>query len=346
MTSIGSITNSILIWQKHGDRVLNSTGDCDYGLAMICYARARARRKVKDVANMLIAHSLAQSRAYPPEEKLSGQLRSLIKDPKKTLSSVAETDGEAARILQFYASGYATLRRYYEIRDGTATEKDGRPLKLKPLAKKRAAADALVAVIRSSADCIYGGLYDNERDSAVLVDALLALLGEALVFVDGMFVFFSREPGGCYQLTGLGSSSLPLSHQATILAAIEDLETVTPRVFAACAEFLEKTLIEYRNEKQPSSRKPTQTQPPSFPTLKRNASSTLTTSTASSFSFIGSEVLQPAVADTDSGTAMTSRGWDWRDALATAPEDKEASEIAREMLRVLRLRLARGMALR
>lgn len=196
MTSIGSITNSILIWQKHGDRVLNSTGDCDYGLAMICYARARARRKVKDVANMLIAHSLAQSRAYPPEEKLSGQLRSLIKDPKKTLSSVAETDGEAARILQFYASGYATLRRYYEIRDGTATEKDGRPLKLKPLAKKRAAADALVAVIRSSADCIYGGLYDNERDSAVLVDALLALLGEALVFVDGMFVFFLSRTRG------------------------------------------------------------------------------------------------------------------------------------------------------
>lgn len=181
---------------------------------MICFARARARRKVKDVANMLIAHSLAQSRAYPPEEKLSGQLRSLIRDPKKTLSSVAETDSEAARILQFYASGYATLRRYYEIRDGTATEKDGRPLKLKPLARKLAAADALVAVIRSSADCIYGGLYDNERDSAVLVDALLALLGEALVFVDGMFVSLEKRRSFADRFRLIFAAALPPSHDS------------------------------------------------------------------------------------------------------------------------------------
>lgn len=155
---------------------------------MICYARARAIRKVKDVANMLIANSLAQSRAYPPDEKLGGQLRSLIKDPKSCLSAVASADREAARILQYYASGYATLRRFYDLRDQPvlAVKEEGRTLPvLRPLARKRAAADALVAVIRSSADSIYGGLYDGERDSAVLVDGLLVLLGEALMFVDG-----------------------------------------------------------------------------------------------------------------------------------------------------------------
>jgi hypothetical protein len=154
---------------------------------MICYARARATRKVKDVANMLIANSLAQSRAYPPDEQLGGQLRSLIKDPKSCLSAVAAADREAARILQYYASGYATLRRFYDLRDqAVLAGQDGHKAQLpRPLARKRAAADTLVAVIRSSADSIYGGLYDGERDSAVLVDGLLVLLGEALIFVDG-----------------------------------------------------------------------------------------------------------------------------------------------------------------
>lgn len=43
---------------------------------------------------------------------------------------------------------------------------------------------ALLAVIDSAADSIHGGLYDEQRGSVVQVDGLLALLGEALVFVD------------------------------------------------------------------------------------------------------------------------------------------------------------------
>lgn len=153
---------------------------------MICFARARSVRKVKEIANSLIAYSLQQSRAWPPDENLGGQLRTLVQNPKASLSSIAAVDSEAAQILQFYASGYATLRRFYDLRDEPVLSK-GRKPHLRPLARKRAAAEALVAVIRSSADSIYGGLYDPERDSAVLVDNLMALLGEAILFVTGEF---------------------------------------------------------------------------------------------------------------------------------------------------------------
>lgn len=151
---------------------------------MICFARARSIRKVKEIANSLITYSLQQSRAWPPDEHLGGQLRSLVKNPRVCLSSIAKVDNEAAQILQFYASGYATLRRFYDLRDEPLLSRDGKS-PLRPLARKRAAAEALIAVIRSSADSIYGGLYDPDRDSAVLVDHLLALLGEAMVFISG-----------------------------------------------------------------------------------------------------------------------------------------------------------------
>lgn len=96
---------------------------------------------------------------------------------------MAAVDEEAARILQFYLSGYATLRRFYEIRDEGVGLKQGERPQYQPMARRRAAAQALVAVIGSAADSIYGGLYDPDRDSAVQVDGLLTLLGEALVFV-------------------------------------------------------------------------------------------------------------------------------------------------------------------
>jgi hypothetical protein len=318
---------------------------------MICYARARAIRKVKDVANMLIANSLAQSRAYPPEEKLGGQLHSLIKDPKSCLSAVASVDSEAAQILQFYASGYATLRRFYEIRDEPVLAKEGQTPRLRPLARKKASADALVAVIRSSADSIYGGLYDRERDSAVLVDGLLVLLGEALVFVDGETLPPKLTHTIKYQSTTESSSSiLTVFQQSAILAAIEDLETVNPRVFAACEEFFRKTLDEYRREKgiSPSA---------SFaPPASFSKQTSLLTASSSSFSMVGSEMLGSTGIRSDSASgilvarpntndysAPIKRGWDWRAGLASAPAEDEKAE---DVLKILRLRLAKAMAWR
>lgn len=139
------------------------------------------------MVDLLISYSLVQSRAYPASAELDEQLRALIREPKTCLSAIAGSDEEAASILQFYFSGYATLRRFYETRDEALSLSEGQRPRFKPLARRRAAAQALVAVIGSAADSIYGGLYDPERDSAVQVDGLLALLGESLVFVGGKF---------------------------------------------------------------------------------------------------------------------------------------------------------------
>ena len=149
----------------------------------MCYARAHNRHKVKSVVDLLISYSLVQSRAYPATANLDTQLATLVKEPKTCLSSIASIDEEAANIIQFYFSGYATLRRFYETRDEAIGLTEGPP-RFKPLARRRAAAKALVAVISSAADSIYGGLFDPERDSAIQVDGLLVLMGEALAFID------------------------------------------------------------------------------------------------------------------------------------------------------------------
>lgn len=139
------------------------------------------------MVDLLISYSLVQSRAYPTAAGLDAELRSLLKEPKACLSTIANVDEEAAHILQYYLSGYATLRRFYEIRDEVLELQEGQPPRFQPLARRRAAAQALAAVIGSAADNIYGGLYDPNRDSAMQVDGLLALLGEALVFVNREF---------------------------------------------------------------------------------------------------------------------------------------------------------------
>lgn len=333
---------------------------------MVCYARARTIGKLKEIANNLIAYSLQQSRAWPPDEQLGGQLRSLVKNPKVCLSSIAKVDEDAAGILQFYASGYATLRRFYELRD------EQTPNKMRPLARKRAAAEALVAVIRSSADSIYGGLYDPERDSAVVVDHLLSLLGEVLVFVNGKYLFFffilslfmSNNRAVLTSVNVDSPSILSVEQQSIILAAIEDLETVTPRVFAAAQEFFYECLNEYVFEKT--------RQQPHKSTKLHESTSGLTAS--SSFSMVGSEMMVDSVANTTndnknkdenhSTTALiprpdTSRdyaqsihrGWDWRAGLAESSgggsgSDEEEVKPENKVLRILRLRLAKGMVWR
>jgi hypothetical protein len=169
------LISKLTVWQRFGDQTVEKSDE--YGLALVCYARAHSRRKVKSVVDLLISYSLVQSRAYPASAHLDEQLEALIRDPKTCLSAIAGSDEDAASILQFYFSGY-------EIRDEAIGLKEGQRPRFKPLARRRAAAQALVAVISSAADSIYGGLYDPGRDSAVQVDGLLTLLGEALPFID------------------------------------------------------------------------------------------------------------------------------------------------------------------
>ncbi|KAL5045093.1 hypothetical protein BDW71DRAFT_90987 [Aspergillus fruticulosus] len=321
---------------KEGRRVSERYGDLtvanseEYGLALVCYARAHNRRKVKSVVDLLISYSLVQSRAYPASNDLDEQLRTLIREPKTCLSAIAHADEEAASILQFYFSGYATLRRFYETRDEAVSLPAGQKPRYKPLARRRAAAQALVAVISSAADSIYGGLYDPDRDSAIQVDGLLALLGEALPFVHE------------------SSSILNPSQQSAILSAIEDLETVTPRVYAQCEECFRSTLLEYHS-KQAGKASDSCVLPPSPRALLKKSVSSLTAS--STFSIIGSDMLGGRTRSS-SGSAEGSgvlvprhhektpseREWDWRAGLA---EDAKGEDV----LQMLRLGLAKGLSL-
>lgn len=111
-------------------------------------------------------------------------LEALVFFPKNSLDQLAELDHEAAELLHLHLTGYATLRKFYDLRDEEVNLKEDQKPSLRPIARKKAAFAALLAVINSAADNIHGGLYDLERASVVQVDGLLALLGEALYFVD------------------------------------------------------------------------------------------------------------------------------------------------------------------
>jgi hypothetical protein len=100
-------------------------------------------------------------------------------------------------------SGYFTLRKFYDLRDEALL--NHQPTTLGPIARKRAAASALMTVIASAADNIQGGIFDPSSPAIVSVDGLLALLGEALVFIDQPTTrFLSRHRG-----LGDGASARP-----------------------------------------------------------------------------------------------------------------------------------------
>ncbi|KAL4897461.1 hypothetical protein BDV59DRAFT_167770 [Aspergillus ambiguus] len=330
--------------EKEGRRVSERYGDItaskgeEYGLALMCYSRAHCRRKVKSVVDLLISYSLVESRAYPPAAELDDQLYALIKEPKTALEGIAASDEEAASILQFYFSGYATLRRFYETRDETVGLEAGQKPRYKPLARRRAAAQALVAVIGSAADSIYGGLFDPDRDSAVQVDGLMVLLAEVLPLIN--------QP----------TPVLSVPQQIAVLSAIEDLETVTPRVYSQCEECFRSTLIDHQSSQHATlSTAPSNESfvlPPSPRALLKKSVSSQTAS--STFSFISNDMIESARGRSVPGSTSSSgvlvprmnegrrdnaqeRGWDWR---AGLPSDVKGEDV----LRMLRLGLARGLS--
>lgn len=175
--------------QRYADSVAETSDN--YGTALIYYARAHRRRKVKDVLDLLVSLSLVQSVAFPPLASIDPNLHSLIFNPKASLEQLALVDQDAATLLHTSLTGYATLRRFYDLRDEEVNLEEGQTPRSGPIARKTAAANALLAVINSAADTIHGGLYDESRGSVVQVDGLLALLGEAMVFVNRTFVSMS-----------------------------------------------------------------------------------------------------------------------------------------------------------
>lgn len=103
------------------------------------------------------------------------------------MTKLADLDPEAAGLLSKHLSGYATIRKFFDLRDEEVLLKTNERPAHRSMARKRAAANALMVVIASAASSIRGGLYDPETETVVQVDVLLPLLGEALVFVNRKF---------------------------------------------------------------------------------------------------------------------------------------------------------------
>ena len=317
-TELGLMDEARKLSERYGDQLVSSS--TNYGLAILCYTKSRSIHKIQQLTDLLISYCLVQSRAYPDQNEMDDALQALVDSPRSAFSDILEADPEAGAELQFYVAGYACIRRFYTFRDqGTIGWKQNKP----PLLScKRAAAKPLLAAINSAADSIYGGLYDSDRQSAIQVDGLLTLLGEATALTSSTNDKQILTPDEMYAL----------------LAAIEDLETVNARVYDATEECFQASLRNYHGSLPPSP----------HAMLKKSMSSG--TNSNFSFSMMGSEMLassRESVGQTSVGSAVmvgdgksdASRGWDWR--LSFKGDDVAGSDV----LQYLRSAIAKELSL-
>ncbi|RXG45636.1 hypothetical protein VDGE_00205 [Verticillium dahliae] len=282
-----------------------------YGEALWYYALAHRPGKVREVLNLLMSYSLLQSTVFPPTNDLDDHLHRLLTERSQTLEQYAKQDLEAAQLLGRMLSGYATLRKFYELRD---TEGLANMSSYKSLNIRRQAASALVAVVASSDDNIRGGLYDESRDAVVSEDFLLALLGEALPFIN----------------QGSSEAIITLDQIHTLLKAVEDIETVSPTVFDAADDYFKLVLASAQGLKGSSPHD-----------LMRKSTGGL--SGSSSYVMDGSSMLASQLHRSVSGGSSVKfgsnvrRGWDWRSGLL-------ASATSKDVLRILRLGLSKDLS--
>ncbi|KAI0479542.1 hypothetical protein F4859DRAFT_476386 [Xylaria cf. heliscus] len=258
-----------------------------FGEALWYYALAHRPGKVRDVLNTLMSISLVESTVYPPNSELDDTLRGLLKERTATLEVFAKQDLEAAELLAKMLSGYATLRQFYECRDG------GSKPHQKSLIRRQRAATALSAVIASADDNIRGGLYDDTRDAVVSEDFLLALLGEFSIFV------------------GHSPPIVTLEQVDTLLKAIEDIQTVGSRVYEVADEFFKLVLASGHGKG-------------STPASLLGQS---TPSLGGSFVMTGSSMiasqLHKSVMKSGMVKAGIKRAWDWRSTVYTATSSRD-----------------------
>lgn len=250
-----------------------------------------------------MSYSLVQSTVYPAEKDLDEDLKSMLRNRSEALEERAKVDLEAAQLLGRMLSGYATLRKFYELRDEIAKVEETSPSRALTLRKQ--AAFALVAVISSSGDNIRGGLYDETRDAVVSEDFLLALLGEATVFIN-------QSP-----------SVISLEQLDIILKAIEDIQAVGSRVYSTCEEFFNLVLASGQGLKG------------STPADLMKSTSSLGNST---YMMSGSSLLVSHMQKSImGGQGKVNRGWDWRKGWL-------ANTKGEDVIRKLRLGLAKDLA--
>lgn len=257
---------------------------------------------MREVLNLLMAYSLLHSTAYPPSKDLDQDLDDLLRKRTETLEARARQDLEAAQLLGRMLSGYATLRKFYELRDRIKSEELSAP---GSVALRKQASMALATVISSADDNIRGGLYDESRDAVVSEDFMLALLGEATVFVD-------QSP-----------AVITLDQIDILLKAIEDVETVGPLVLTPCEDFFNLVLCSAQGLR---GSKPTDLMEKS--TMSRGGSS---------YVMSGSSLLASHMRKSMPTGTKVARGWDWRKGWL-------ANSKSSDVLRKLRLGLARDLA--
>ena len=239
---------------------------------------------------------LVRSSSYPafddhtienkPEDSL---LPALLLHPKQSIETFGYMlDQEGAEILTNALSGYATLRRFYDLRDEEVrsdafiSKKSG----LRPKARRRAAAKALLACIASAADAISGGLFDSEAENVVEHDVLLALLSEATAFVK------ADDP------------PLNMQQLMLLLRSIEDLQTVHSKIRGQCEECF-KACLNAKYDTGSDKLDPREM-------MKKSVSGA---TESSGFSLVGSEITESSSGNKSARPKAdaTKRGWDWRD---------------------------------
>ncbi|KIW08908.1 uncharacterized protein PV09_00827 [Verruconis gallopava] len=306
-SELGFGQHAMNISEKYADMLSDSTHN--YGDAIMYYLRAHKFSKAKKVIDVLITSSLVQSAAYPPKSKLDSRMKEFIESPKETLNGLASIDLEAAQRLATWLSGYATLRGFYDLRDEKVEED------VSDAARRGKAAAALLTVISSANDPIRGGLFDPSTEVVVPVNSLLVLLGEALPLLRGP------------------TSAFTLPQLFTLLKAVEDLQTIGPRIYASCEALYQTTLDNAFGSDVPSPR-----------AMLRKETSGMTAS--SQFSLVGSSMLNSqetgmTISGEDSAVLIKSsdvkRGWDWRKGLKRNLKGED-------VLRILRLQLAEKVA--
>lgn len=262
-------------------------------------------------------------------------LNSLITAPKQTLTKLASLDSDAASLLSNHLSGYATIRKFYDLRDEEVLLRHGEKAAHRPMARKRAAASALMVIIASAASSIRGGLYDPEIETVVQVDVLLPLLGEALVFVNRKSSTISTHQAYVLIYDAESKRTLTLRHLYDLLSAVEDLDTAPSMIRTQCEEVLSTTLLSAHD---PNSSQ----QLPNPHYLLQKSTSNLTTA-SSQYSLIGSTEFGSADGQSTDGSAIlvkgghideAKRGWDWRRGFGKGATGED-------IIRVLRLGVAR-----
>lgn len=299
--------------------------------------------------NLLISYSLVTSAAYPPSSALDPKLKALVKSPAEQLNALARIDLDAAKLLSTSLSGYATLRKFYDLRNECAQS----PSATKKFKTARQAAHALITVISSASASISGGLYDPSADAVVQVDGLLVLLGESLPLLNSSII--DANNGKASRKAAQSSPIFSLAHLHILMSAVEDLSTAPRLIKQQCEACLSSTLAAFRSGiSEPADPREL---------LRKSISTSLAANqdqdhdqdamdleesgskaASSQFSLVGSSMLLAAGgASGKNSKAKVERGWDWRSGWSGGGDG--TSEISgEEVLKVLRLKTVQEVA--